>query len=152
MEKEIQVTDLIPYLPHRPPMVWINRILEVGNDYKGLSGICIVDLDRSSLYVNNGDQLRASSAIEFTAQGFGYLKAAFQVIHKINNPPTKTYLTGVRSCRADFKNLDLKSVSQLQITITTLREMLPISYVKGVVTLPGSSEVLAVAEIQVYVD
>ena len=148
----MNVSDLIPFLPHRPPMVWIDQIIEVGQDYKGLTGTCLVNLDSQSLYVNNSKELRASSAIEFTAQGFGYLKAAYQVIHKINNPPTKTYLTGVRSCRANFQGMDIDDIKQLEVKISVLREMLPITYVKGELTLPGSDKVLAVAEIQVYVD
>lgn len=152
MENELYVKDLIPYLPHRPPMVWISRITEIGENYEDFSGTCMVDLERSSLYVNNNNEIRGSSAIEFTAQGFGYLKAAYQVVHKINNPPSQTYLTGVRSCSANFEKVDLDNVKQLQIKISVLRELLPITYVKGEVSLPGDSEVLATAEIQVYVD
>lgn len=153
MKKEFLVKDLIHCLPHRPPMVWISRISEVGGkDYKELSGTCIVDLDRSSLYVNNKEKIRASSAIEFTAQGFGYLKAAYQVLHNFNDPPTKTYLTGVRYCRADFTKVDLNKTEQLQVKISVVREILPLTYLKGVVSVPGCSEILAEVEIQVYVD
>ncbi|MEM7646038.1 MAG: hypothetical protein AAF203_03940, partial [Pseudomonadota bacterium] len=119
-------------------------------DYKGLGGTCIVDLSNDALYVSNGKTLRGSSAIEFTAQGFGYLKAAYQVIHKFNDPPSKTYLTGVRACSAQFDKLDLSKVSQLEVKISVLRELLPITYVKGEVYIPGDSTPIAHAEIQVF--
>lgn len=150
MSKEFQIKDLITYLPHRPPMVWVNRVAEVGRDYKGLAGVCIVDIDKDSLYVNDGKELRASSAIEFTAQGFGYLKAAYQVIHKFIDAPTNTYLTGVRYCRANFEDIDLEKVNQLEIHIQVIRELLPVTYIRGAVMIPGDDKVLGETEIQVY--
>jgi predicted hotdog family 3-hydroxylacyl-ACP dehydratase len=152
MPVDFPVSELLSYLPHREPMVWINRVTAVGKDYKGLAGTCVVDLDPHALYMSEGHELRGSSAIEFTAQGFGYIKAAYQEIHDVNDPPSKTYLTGIRSCKADFSKLDLKTVKQLEIKISVVRELLPLTYVKGVITLPGDDVVIAETEIQVYVD
>lgn len=152
MAVDISVKDLIPYLPHRPPMVWVSRVCEVGKDYKGLKGTCLIDLTKDCLAVSNGKEIRGSSAIEFTAQAFGYLKAAFQVIHNFNDPPSRTYLTGVRSCRADFSGLDVSEHKQLQVEITVIRELLPVTYVRGEISIPGQDKILAEAEIQVYVD
>lgn len=152
MNVDMPVADLLEALPHRPPMVWVDRISEVGKDYKGLSGTCIVDIDKDALYVSDGKTIRGSSAIEFTAQGFGYLKAAYQVLHNFSDPPSKTYLTGVRSCLSQLDKLDLSNVSQLEIKISVLRELLPITYVKGEVFIPGETESIAQAEIQVFFD
>ncbi len=152
MTVDIPVDQLMSYLPHRPPMVWVDRISSVGKEYKGLAGRCIVKLDSSALYVSNGKELRGSSAIEFTAQAFGYLKAAYQEIHNFNKPPTQTYLTGVRSCRAEFGDLDLSTIDELEVHISVLREILPVTYVRGEIVLPGTKKVIAEAEIQVYVD
>ena len=149
---DIPVKDLLQYLPHRPPMVWISHVASVGKDYKGLAGTCLVDIDDKALFVSNGEQLRGSSAIEFTAQAFGYLKAAYQVIHKFNDPPRKTYLTGVRSCQTHFSKLNLHDVSQLEIRVKVLRELLPITYIRGEVFVPGDKSPIASAEIQVYFD
>lgn len=152
MSVDIPISRLLDYLPHRPPMVWISRVSKVGKDYKGLSGSCLVDLDRLALYVSNGQELRGSSAIEFTAQGFGYLKAAYQVIHQFSDMPSRTYLTGVRSCRTQFEGLDLSKVHQLEVRLSVLRELLPVTYVRGEVYVNGTEQCLAEAEIQVYVD
>lgn len=152
MSLDLPVKDLMNYLPHRPPMIWVNRVVEVGQDYKGLTGKCRIQLNKGALYINNGKELRGSSAVEFTAQAFGYLKAAYQVIYKIKNLPRETYLTGIRSCEANFEGLDLSSVQELEVRISVLREMLPVTYIRGEITLVGSDETLAVAEIQVYVD
>lgn len=152
MHVDLSVADLVHCLPHRPPMVWISRVRSVGKDYKGLAGTCIVTLDKRALYISNGSQLRGSAAIEFTAQAFGYLKAAFQVIHKFNDPPSKTYLTGVRSCCTQFMDLNLENTTELEIRVSVLREMLPITYVRGEIFVANSDRKLAETEIQVYVD
>lgn len=152
MVVDLPISELLESLPHRPPMVWIDRVVSVGKDYKGLSGVCEVDVDSKALYVSNGEHLRGSSAIEFTAQGFGYLKAAYQKIHKFTDTPSKTYLAGVRTCKTQFDQLDLSQVTKLQIRISVLKEILPITYIRGEVMLPDSDKVLAKAEIQVYFD
>ena len=152
MVVDMPVEDLLSYLPHRPPMVWVSRVASVGKDYKGLAGSCLIDIDKNALYVSNGKHLRGSSAIEFTAQAFGYLKAAYQVIHKFSDPPRKTYLTGVRSCQTQFSELDISAVTQLEVKVSVLREILPLTYIKGEVYIPGQKSPIAVAEIQVYFD
>ncbi len=149
---DLPVSELIPCLPHRPPMVWVNRVSRVGKDYKGLAGTCVVTLEHNALYISNGEHLRGSAAIEFTAQGFGYLKAAYQKIHKFNDPPSKTYLTGVRACQTNFSSVDLKQTPELDVRISVLRELLPITYVRGEIFVSGTDQKLAEAEIQVYVD
>jgi predicted hotdog family 3-hydroxylacyl-ACP dehydratase len=152
MSKEIYVKDLIQFLPHRPPMVWIDRIIEVGQDYKGLVGTCIVKMDENGLYFLSKSKLRASSTIEFTAQSFGYLKAAYQVIHNFKNPPTKTLLTGVRSCESYFSEIDFKQNDELEIRIRVLKEILPVTYIRGEIYFKGQDKLLGSAEIQVYVE
>ena len=149
---DMSVSDLIPCLPHRPPMVWINKVSSVGKDYKWLAGTCEVNLDKEALYISNKKELRGSAAIEFTAQAFGYLKAAYQKIHKFNDPPSKTYLTGVRSCQTNFSQLDLEASPDLEVRVSVLRELLPITYVRGEVFIKGTETKLAETEIQVYVD
>lgn len=152
MNSEVLVKDLIPYLPHRAPMVWVDRVAEVGKDYKGLAGTCVVKLDPQALYMGAEGRLRGSAAIEFTAQGFGYLKAAYQVLHKINNPPSKTYLTGVRSCQADFSDFKVENGKELEVRISVLREILPLTYLRGEIFERHSDQSMGYAEIQVYVD
>ena len=152
MNVDLNVKDLVPYLPHRPPMVWISKILEVGKDYKGLTGRCLVEVDSNALYVNNRTEIRGSSAIEFTAQSFGYLKAAYQLIHKITDVPSKTYLTGVRSCQANFTNYEITEGAKLEVQISVLREMLPVTYIKGEIFCGKSLKKYANVEIQVYVE
>ena len=145
-------SDLIEYLPHRPPMVWVDKVVDVGDDYKMFTGTISVEIDKKALYVCNGKELRASAAIEFTAQAFGYLKAAYQVKHNFSAPPTVTYLAGVRSCKSDFSGLDLDQVTELHVSIQVKRELLPVTYIEGVVRESGKEEILAIVEIQVYVD
>ena len=152
MSLPIAIKELQNYLPHRPPMVWVDQVIEVGDDYKKLSGACSIRLDKQALFVNNQTQLRASSAIEFSAQAFGYIKAAYQVMNGLNNPPTETYLTGVRHCEADFSSLDLETIDELHVHVGVTRELSPLTFVRGEVRVPGQTEPLATTEIQVYFD
>ncbi len=152
MKQEWPVSQLISYLPHRPPMVWIDKVVEVGEDYREISGTCRLRVQKKGLYVNDQKELRASAVIEFTAQGFGYLKAAYQELHQFKDTPAKTYLTGVRYCYANLSQLDLDQDIELEIRIKVKREMLPITFVYGEVFQVGEPDPLAKCEIQVYVD
>lgn len=152
MSVKLSVKDLAFYLPHRPPMVWIDHIVEVGDDYKKMSGICKVHLNDQALYCSERGEILASAAIEFTAQAFGYIKAAYQVIHKFVDAPTQTYLTGVRSCKADFSEIKVPNHQILHVRVNVVREILPLTMVRGVVFIPETNEVIAETEIQVYVE
>lgn len=152
MEFPVPVSDLYEYLPHRPPMVWVDEVLEVGKDYKGLSGACRIKVDNAALYVSNKKELRGSAAIEFTAQAFGYLKATYQVLHQFSDPPKETYLTGVRKCSSQFSDLDLSGSLDLKISLSVIREILPLTYVRGELTDMKTGKTLAETEIQVYFD
>jgi predicted hotdog family 3-hydroxylacyl-ACP dehydratase len=151
MSQDWPVDKLIDYLPHRPPMIWIDRVTEVGADYRGITGTCRVQLKPDALYMSNSKELRASAAIEFTAQAFGYIKAAYQEIHQFSNPPQETYLTGVRYCYANFTALDMAQAPELEIRLKVKREMLPLTFVYGEIFSTQSPELLAKVEIQVYV-
>lgn len=152
MNQEWPISQLISYLPHRPPMVWIDKVVEVGKDYRRISGVCRLQVQKNGLYVHNQKELRASAVIEYTAQGFGYLKAAYQKLHQFKDTPAKTYLTGVRYCYANLSRLDLDQDIEFEIRIKVKREMRPITFVYGELYQVGNFECLAKCEIQIYVD
>ncbi|PIP79913.1 MAG: hypothetical protein COW84_08060 [Gammaproteobacteria bacterium CG22_combo_CG10-13_8_21_14_all_40_8] len=152
MNQEWPISQLISYLPHRPPMIWIDRVVEVGKDYRGISGACRLQIKKNGLYVNDQFEVHASAVIELTAQSFGYLKAAYQELHQFKDTPAQTYLTGVRYCYANLTQLNLDQEVELEVRIQVKREMLPVTFVYGEVFQVGNSALLAKCEIQVYVD
>lgn len=151
MSLDLSVKELNRYLPHRPPMIWIDKVIDVGTDYKKLSGTCQVQINPTALYCFEGG-INGSAAVEFTAQAFGYLKAAYQVTHQFVDTPSNTYLTGVRSCKADFSKLSPDGNQELQIEVSVVREIQPLTIVRGTILNAQTGEVYAQAEIQVYVD
>lgn len=152
MQTNKKVSELQQYLPHRAPMVWVDRVLEVGSNEKGIFGVCSVLTDAESLFLNNGGQLNGSAAIEFTAQAYGYVRALYHVLNNIDNTPTRTYLTGVRSCAANFKKFSSQDLKDLRVSIQLTRELHPLVFVKGRIYLEGQESTLAEAEVQVYAE
>jgi len=127
-------------------------VIEVGDNYKQLSGICTIDVNDNALYMATPQTLLGSATVEFTAQAYGYLKAAFQKIHQFDDPPKNTFLAGIKYCESRFSEFDFKTGSVLTIQVQVVRDLKPISYVRGEIRCAGRKEPLASAEIQVYYD
>ena len=147
-----KVSELFEYLPHRPPMVWVDRVLDVGKNETGIYGVCTVLQDEEALFLTPDGKLNASAAIEFTAQAYGYVRAMYHVINNIDDTPSRTYLTGVRSCNADFKDLTQDQLKDLRVSIQLTRELHPLVFVSGKVFLEKENKVLAETEVQVYAE
>ena len=152
MQTDKKISELQQYLPHRPPMVWVDRVLEVGSNEKGVYGVCSVQKDSQRLFLNKDGKLKGSAAIEFTAQAYGYARAFYHVLNGIDNTPTKTYLTGVRSCSADFKSFSSEKLKDLRVGIQLTRELHPLVFIKGRIYLEGEELTLAETEVQVYAE
>ena len=152
MQTDKAVSDLFQYLPHRPPMVWVDQVLEVGKNDQGIYGRCRVNFKEDSLYLNARGELRGSAAIEFTAQAYGYVRALYHVLNNIDDTPSRTYLTGVRSCTANFKGLSKKNTNELMVHIQLIRELHPLVYVRGQIFVKNIPEPIAETEVQVYAE
>ncbi len=64
-------STLKEYLPHRDPMIWVDRVIHSHEN----GGVVEVDLKKDSFYMD-GDVLRPLSLIEMSAQGFGFINAS----------------------------------------------------------------------------
>ena len=147
-----KVSELFQYLPHRPPMVWVDRVLDVGRNDTGIYGVCSVLLEDDALFLKSDGTLNASAAIEFTAQAYGFIRAMYHVINNIDDTPSRTYLTGVRSCSANFQGLTQDQLKDLKVNIQLTRELHPLVFVRGEVYLEGQDKPLAETEVQVYAE
>lgn len=152
MQSETLVSELFEYLPHRPPMVWAYKVLEVDKNKTGIFGVCSVLLTKDSLFIDSNGYLNGSAAIELTAQTYGYGRAVYHINNDIDDTPTRTFLTGVRFCRAHFKKISLENTKELHVHFQLFRQMNLLVFVRGKVYAKGQPELLAEAEIQVYAE
>lgn len=131
-------------------MVWIDSVVSVGDDYKMLKGRCRILLSKEHLSLTHDQKVWGSSAIEYTAQAYGYLKAAYQVIHDFKDPPQRTFLAGVRRAESFFSRLPKSETQELFIDVEVIKDLRPIVFVRGIISAQGQLSPVATAEIQVF--
>lgn len=88
----VRIQDVLPYVPHRPPMVWVDKILLA----EATHGECVIHMKRESLFWCP-EGLRKSSCLEFIAQSYGYGSVAYD--HRVDpsaKPLTKTFLASFK--------------------------------------------------------
>lgn len=140
-------TDFIETLPHRPPFIWIDEVVEVTPD----GGTCAVTLRPDALYMGP-EGLRRSSALEFMAQGFGYVRAAQSETGLLPGraPPTKAFLVSIQDAvYSESPGTPPSAGTRLSIEISGFREVGPITLFSAAVKLPGD-EILAQARLKVF--
>ncbi len=131
--------DLIEYLPHRAPAVWIDE---------ATPDACYVDLKSDAPYMTNG-KLRRTSLIEFIAQSFGYQAAARALSQgKAPSKSSKAYLVAVTKCALKDTSA-LKPGDRLEIAISDVNQIGPITLFNSTVTDPHGTE-LARASLKVF--
>lgn len=73
----VRIQDVLPYVPHRPPMVWVDEIMSFGET----DGECRIHINAGGLFLGP-EGLRKTSCLEFIAQSYGYCSVAYD--HKID--------------------------------------------------------------------
>lgn len=68
MSKGIPAPDIQKYIPHRPPMVWIDYVTAYG----ATEGAATIEIKGDALYMSP-EGLRPSSLIEMIAQTYGFV-------------------------------------------------------------------------------
>lgn len=139
----VRVQDIMDFVPHRPPMVWIDAVTEV--DTTG--GICLVEV-KEAPYLNNG-RIRPSSFIEFIGQSYGYVSACQNKVfpdHQRKKPEV-AYLCGIK----DFEISDVKIGigEKLRVVVKKTHELGPITLVEGKV-FTEAGQVIASGQIKLY--
>jgi predicted hotdog family 3-hydroxylacyl-ACP dehydratase len=148
LEYPIPVSRFAEYVPHRPPMVWIDDVLSAGQS----DGECRVRIDREALYMG-GDRINPLSCVEWIAQGFAYVRAAFLAGEgRPEDARTReAFLVGLRNVEFFFKPEDeeVAEAGELRIRVQGFREYGPITLIDGEVRLP-SGRVLMRGNLRVY--
>lgn len=80
----VNILDVLPYVPHRPPMVWVDEIAK----FEATSGECIIHMKAGGTFLGP-DGLRKSSCLEFIAQSYGYCSVAYDHSVDPNAKPLK---------------------------------------------------------------
>lgn len=144
----IPVSRLFPFLPHRPPMVWIDEVLWVS---KGeLSGECCVYLESSGHYFGPNQTLRQSSFLEWMAQSYGYVCAARMIIDNIGVTRTNTFMAAVKNLEFLEDSSKIKALSKLKIYVELIRELGPMSLVSAKVTSDCGKITYAKAQLKLF--
>lgn len=130
LHENFRVADLLNYIPHRPPMVWIDRVMSFGET----SGECLVDIKSGELYLGL-DALRPSSCLEFIGQAYGFCWIAYVI--RVLDPGSlgmKTAMTAAFkdskfASPADFANV--QPGDELRVKLSNLRRKGPITLIQG---------------------
>lgn len=142
----ISVEALQASLPHRPPMVWITRVLSANE----ISGICetVLDPNHPSRSPNG---LRQSSLIEFMAQAFGFSHAA--ILKKTSDQAFLASVSQLIYCEEEIwmnfqEQLRISQSLTLTTEVSVVRVLGPITLISGEVRYQSTS--LAKGNLKVF--
>lgn len=119
------------FLPHRPPMVWLDEIVEAEAE----RGCCRVRVT-SDRHFFDGKNVRPSSVVEWVAQAYGYTSAYYLLgMNQGQAPKIQTaYLVGIRDLAFEPTWQSVSLNSEIYIHVKRARELGPVSLVDGRVT------------------
>ena len=136
MPDPISAREIQHYIPHRPPMVWIDEVL----NYSADGGECLIRLKPNSLYLSERG-LRATSCLEFIAQAYGFCWIAYvtRVKDPGASPMSRAFLAAFKDAvfAAPDRLARVKAGDTLTVKITKRRPMGPIAAFKGQVLHEG---------------
>lgn len=151
LDLPIPTLRLAEWLPHRPPMVWVDEVMAF--DQK--SGEARVRLAEGAHYMDEKG-LRPASLIELIAQSFGYVHVCQKLEQakagKLSPPVTKAFLCGVRDARfaESLQNSPPRAGRTLIIRVGNIKTFGPIQSIDGQVHDADSGEELASANLKVF--
>lgn len=143
----VPVATIERYLPHRPPMVWIDDVLS----FSEKQGHCRVRLKSDGLYMDT-DGLRPTAFIEFIAQAYGFMSVCHHIyiMDPNSKPLTKAFLASIKEAKLPQQNelANIGAGDELVITINGVRQRGSIVMFKGIVSC--GERLLCEAEMKVF--
>jgi predicted hotdog family 3-hydroxylacyl-ACP dehydratase len=144
----VKTSDFSTWVPHRPPMVWIDEVLAASSE----QGECAVHLKPDALYRENG-QISPTACIEWVAQAFAYVRSCYLTEADRQGQPKshEALLVGVKNAKFMFEigDAEVETAEELRVTVDRFREFGPIIMVHGEVRLP-SGRLLMHGNLRVY--
>lgn len=109
----ITIEHLRPFLPHRPPAIWIDSMLDVKFNY----GKARVIINETANYFGPFG-VRESACIEWIAQAYGYVVALSDILDiKHSEKVSKAFIVEVKDAQFHFRNPQINLVKDDEITI-----------------------------------
>jgi predicted hotdog family 3-hydroxylacyl-ACP dehydratase len=142
----ISAETLQPSLPHRPPMVWIDRVTSAGET----GGTAEARFDLSGPQCDSHG-LRQTSLIEMMAQAMGYIHAAHQP--SVSQQAFLAALKNIEYCSPEawrtYQSALAEEENALFISVSVVRVLGPVTLVAAQVAAPDGT-VLARGELKLF--
>lgn len=144
----VPVSEFAHFVPHRPPMVWIDEVLSASPE----RGECRIVLKKDALYWSD-DRFSATSCIEWVAQGFAFVRSAYLIEQGVgeSSKALEAMLVGIRNAQFSFDPAepDVQTAKELRVFVHNFREFGPIISLSGEVRLLNG-RVLMKSDLRVY--
>lgn len=112
-------------LPHRPPMIWLDEVVEAGGD----GGVCAVTLTTDRLFAGVDGHALDFAAVEWMAEAYGYSRAVHaRAGGKGPGGLKRAFLVGVGQLDLPLR---LPLDRRILVEVRTSREMPPLVLVRG---------------------
>lgn len=136
----VSTEELRAYLPHRPPMIWVDEVLEASSGERGLIATCKVDIRRDRGFVAGNGAVRPSAVVEWIAQGYGFAKAFRRREEGFGLAGFgRAFLVAIANCEVNLEGIEGQDA--VLVHVEEVREMHPAYIVDGRVTsLDGARE------------
>ena len=141
----LPVAELPTLLPHRPPMVWVDRVAAINER----GGVTIVDVtkSKSALYFSEG-AIAPHMQIEWIAQSYGFTRAAHLMCGFLgaDELPTNCFLIQIQ--KADFL-APVPKDGAVTVKVECTRSVGAVSFLSGQV-FNDRAEKICQASIKIY--
>ena len=143
----ISVKEVEKYLPHRPPIVWIDEVVA----FSEKSGECRLRVRADAHYLDAG-LLRPTCCLEFIAQAYGFISVCHHIyiLDPRSKPLSKAFLASIKDAVLPTAEVlaSVRTGDEIRILINGVRQMGPIVLFQGRV-LCGEL-LLCAAEMKVF--
>lgn len=143
----VPIQDILRYVPHRPPMVWIDKV----KSWSSQDGECEIHIKSDAHYMGPKG-LRNTSCLEFIAQSYGYSHTC-HIVHDLDpqsNGMSKAYLASFNSVEFAAPEVfaAIKDGDVLNVRVHNARKIGPITAFKGEVI--WRNQVICSAKMKVF--
>jgi 3-hydroxymyristoyl/3-hydroxydecanoyl-(acyl carrier protein) dehydratase len=126
----IQVCDILKYIPHRPPMVWVDEVVR----FSKVDGECLIHIRADGLYMSPMG-LRSSSCLEFIAQAYGFISTCYitRVLDPNAGPMKRAMLVSFKDARFASPEIlaSVRAGDTLRVPVEGVRAVGPITAFYG---------------------
>jgi predicted hotdog family 3-hydroxylacyl-ACP dehydratase len=146
-DRAIAIPEIEKYLPHRPPMVWIDEVLH----FSEKAGQCRLRIRAEGLYMD-AEGLRPTSCLEFIAQSYGFISVCHHIyiLDPNSKPLSKAFLASIKGAELPATEVlrSIKPGDAITITVDGVRQMGPIVLFNG--RVHRGEELLCEAQMKVF--